>query len=49
MQYSLRAVTAWCCAPGTPFEWIAMYKMDRATDEHRRAFLDRVGAAMLAW
>ena len=31
------------CAPGAEFEWVALYKIDRSTDEQRRAFLDHVG------
>lgn len=30
------------CAPGAGFDWQSLYKIDRATDADRRAFLDRL-------
>ena len=32
------------CAPGTRFDWIALYKIDRSTPADRTAFLERVRA-----
>ena len=30
------------CAPSASFDWLALYTLDRADDDERRAFLDRV-------
>jgi hypothetical protein len=37
------------CAPRLSFRMLTMYDMDRATEEHRRAFLRKVAAAFGAF
>lgn len=36
------------CAPGARFDWISFYKIDRADEADRQAFVDRVGREIRA-